>query len=484
MNRLLSLTILIILICRTTSEDPNVPPFCHLCACENNDSNQFDVTCTKDIKEYLFDTYYWINKDNNESYSYDQLSIQNTPILTLDKQFPASSIKMLNLAKNSIVNISDNIFSNLQSMEILVLSFNNIELLHPDAFKGLYLEGDFMPLRALKILKLDHNRIHSLDGDIFEHTSRIETLSLSHNPLKVIDQQTTIAITSLVYLKDLDLSYTEIAVLPDHFMHTPKYITTLDLSGNLFDRIPEGLGESHNLEALYLNDNPITNITSQNGFPNITTLKSLHMRNMNELHNISEGALSKLENLEELYLYDNSKLCHLDTSALTAKRNGAEYETWPPIKKLFLQNNKLASIDMHLLLNWKGLTNLDLTNNPWTCECENQWMIDELMPIYLQIDEFKAKSLRCGAPVEMVEASFFDLYEKHSTMRCLDLYGHRPERDGTMLIGVLAGVLLTIPLVLFLIYAYQRNWFGVFDGSPASFSRQFYKRTESSDEYI
>ena len=81
----------------------------------------------------------------------------------------------------------------------------------------------------------------------------------------------------------------------------------------------------------------------------------------------------------------------------------------------------------------------------------------------------------------MVALTFYDVYKKETTMRCLDLYGHRPERDGALLVGILAGVLITIPVVLFLIYAYQRHWFGLFDNSPAGFSRQFYKKTTSED---
>lgn len=49
---------------------------------------------------------------------------------------------------------------------------------------------------------------------------------------------------------------------------------------------------------------------------------------------------------------------------------------------------------MKIILQWKDLTALDLTENAWTCECENQWMIDELMPIYLNLDEKKAKDLK------------------------------------------------------------------------------------------
>lgn len=66
-------------------------------------------------------------------------------------------------------------------------------------------------------------------------------------------------------------------------------------------------------------------------------------------------------------------------------------------------------------------------------------------------------------------------------MRCLDLYGNRPEKDATILVGILAGLLIGIPLVLLIMFAYQRHWFGVFDSSPAAFSRQFYSKAGSDD---
>lgn len=59
----------------------------------------------------------------------------------------------------------------------------------------------FMPLKNLKELRLDHNKLHTLNQNIFEHTSFIEILDLSHNPLKVIDHHTLVAITYLAHLK-------------------------------------------------------------------------------------------------------------------------------------------------------------------------------------------------------------------------------------------------------------------------------------------
>lgn len=49
---------------------------------------------------------------------------------------------------------------------------------------------------------------------------------------------------------------------------------------------------------------------------------------------------------------------------------------------------------MQFIMPWKNLKELDMTENPWTCECENEWIVDELMPIYEKIDIEKAKALK------------------------------------------------------------------------------------------
>lgn len=104
----------------------------------------------------------------------------------------------------------------------------------------------------------------------------------------------------------------------------------------------------------------------------------------------------------------------------------------------------------------------------------------------------------------MVGKTFFEEYSGNKSMRCLDMYGNRPEKDATVLIGVLVGMscvfftksikmeksyytkiftglLIGIPIILFMIFAYQRHWFGLLDSSPAAYSRQFYSRTRSDE---
>lgn len=45
----------------------------------------------------------------------------------------------------------------------------------------------------------------------------------------------------------------------------------------------------------------------------------------------------------------------------------------------------------------------------------------------------------CQEPIEMRGYSFKELHEYHRKMRCLDKYGNRPERDGSILLGTLIG---------------------------------------------
>lgn len=102
----------------------------------------------------------------------------------------------------------------------------------------------------------------------------------------------------------------------------------------------------------------------------------------------------------------------------------------------------------------------------------------------MKLNETQAKEVICSAPVEMEGKTLYNLTNDKIDMRCLDLYGNRPERDGAVLIGILTGLLIGIPLVLFILYASQRNWFGLFDNSPAAYSRQFYSHTSVDDGMI
>ncbi|XP_074041949.1 CD180 antigen isoform X2 [Leptinotarsa decemlineata] len=477
---MLRVVILAAFVCLAVGQSNNTKfPFCKLCKCETDDDVSANVTCTTDQRNYIFENSFWFNQSTNESYAYNALNFQNNQFLNLSYVFPKSNLTYLDLSNNAIYRISDGVFQNLQKMITLILSYNGLEMIHPDAFKGVYMEGMLMPLRSLKEIRLDHNKLHTLNQDLFEHCTDIEILDLSHNPIETIDHHTLLAIDSLPNLRELYLQYTEINTLPENMLHTPKYLRILDLSGNTrIDKIPNTLIQARSLEKFYLNNTGFVNLTEDNGFPEIPSLKTLHLCRNQHLSVIGQHSLSKLTGLEELRLSYNIDLSSIHPKALARSLNGGA--VWPPIKKFYIEYNKIAYLDSDILSRWDTLSGLDIRENPWTCECENRWLIEDLLEYYLKIDEEGAKKVMCAAPIEMKSFSFYNLYEKKSHLRCLDLYGARPERDGPMLVGILAGVLIAIPAILFLLYCHQRGWFSICGICDKS-ARRLYDRGVSDD---
>lgn len=238
------------------------PLLCTKCKCnKSTDPKGLSIECINaTISDVFFKNETWLQQDNATA-PIIGVRLHRTDIGDLQTKFVTSDLVVLDLSNNSIGNISEGVFSGLQNMEMLILSDNNIESLNPHIFRGVYEPGYFYPMHSLRVLMLCNNKMHSLDQSLFEHTPNIETLSLSGNPLKVLDANTVIAIGSLPYLKELDLSYTQIAELPKYFLHTPKHLSILNLSGNNFESVPAGLSDAHGLKQLFFNENPIVNLT-------------------------------------------------------------------------------------------------------------------------------------------------------------------------------------------------------------------------------
>lgn len=112
----------------------------------------------------------------------------------------------------------------------------------------------------MSFLSLAHNDIHTLHPDLFEHFPFLEALSLSRNPMKNMDPNTATCISSLPHLKTLDLSDMELSRLPEYFLHGPRELRVLNISGNLFETVPETIQYALNLVELNMDDNNIVEI--------------------------------------------------------------------------------------------------------------------------------------------------------------------------------------------------------------------------------
>lgn len=149
-----------------------------------------------------------------------------------------------------------------------------------------------------------------------------------------------------------------------------------------------------------------------------------------------------------------------------------------PALQLYLQNNNLSILEHELVGRWDNMEEVDLSNNPWLCDCKTQWIIDVLLDKYGKAER-NVKDVVCEYPMHNKGVKMIEL--EHETLRCVDFKDGRVSRDGAVLVGILIGVLVGVPIALMLFLIYKRGCFGLMSQGPADFSRAFYKRTAQDD---
>ncbi|KAJ8687951.1 hypothetical protein QAD02_023746 [Eretmocerus hayati] len=404
--------------------------------------------------------------------------------ITWVRQFPKVLINRLSFRNNAIEKIDNQAFrplaGNFTELDLShnLLSFENFK---PIVLDGRYADEAYEPLGNLRMLNLSGNKFHSLDKDLFEHVQDLHVLDLSDNPFSIFDHAATMSLTDLPYLSELYLSRCKLKKLDATTLHVLSHLKKLDLTGNEFSVLPDALQDTNSLETLILDQNSIEYLGPNNSFPIMFGLKYLSLSSMPKLSIIDKGALSNLQALETLVVENCPLLTEIHEDALIQKRKGMG-PTWPSMKKLHLVNNSLRYLPFTLIARWDLLEELHVTNNKWSCDCINQHFIGTLLPNLgsrlMSLNE--SLQLVCSGPVEMKNINFTTLAGRE--LRCLDAYGSRPDRDATIMIGALVGVLLAIPLVLGFLLLWSRGYFFCGEQGPASYSRAFYKRARPFDD--
>ncbi|KMQ91340.1 leucine-rich repeat neuronal protein 1-like protein [Lasius niger] len=432
------------------------------------------VNCSaRGLENHLEDTQ-WLNVTAKEiSFEHNRL-VHVTP-------FPKIIVEKIILRKNQISTIDSHAFKELVHLIELDLSNNQLtsEQLKPHIFEGQFSPEAYEPL-PLKVLNLSNNILQWLHQSVFEHIIGIEVLNLSGNPFGVFDYRTSIAISSLSYLQELDISYCQLKELPNLQFHNAKYLKKLNLVGNKLAVLPRPLEEAGALEYLSLDNNPIRVIDGANAFPNLTKLRELSLCDMSSLTTIGNGGLSALIGLVDLRVRNCKKLDVIEEYAFAITT--ARGIVWPSLKKLDLSSNALQYLPILLLDRWDSLEELHLMHNRWSCDCRNQYLIETILPEYAAKQKTTAEvgELICFAPPEHAGKSLTSLAKRH--LRCLDLYDARPEKDAAILVGMLIGLLIAIPVGMAFFVFWRRGFFFCGSQGPASFSRAFYKRASNDDD--
>ncbi|CAG9759848.1 unnamed protein product [Ceutorhynchus assimilis] len=322
------------------------------------------------------------------------LELRNCSEAIVDVRF----VRHLQWTQSGLNNVKDCLV-NPENLKTIDLSQNLIRELE---------NYQFANYTSLSFMNLSNNRIVNLPRYVFKN-QKLKTLSLSHNNLQALPFQ----VFAMEHMNHLDLSHNYLATFLDHFFKFNKYIETLLLNNNRITKLTSNaLADLTELKQLDLSYNSLQTI-AKGLFDSLNKLEFLSLA-QNPLKNLASGTFRGSKNLKELDLSGNKfthltfGLMHFSPNLLTLKLDNTDIETIhnsellgvPMLKNLSIRNNKkLKEIENYVLADTnllehldisgnalsflpKSITNLsrlnylDMSDNPWACDCRMYWFAD------------------------------------------------------------------------------------------------------------
>ncbi|XP_057334731.1 protein artichoke-like [Microplitis mediator] len=312
------------------------------------------------------------------------LSYNRLKILTA-RQLNCPQLKFINLSYNLITSINGQAFVNLNSLSTLLLNNNFIQSL-----------DIFCP--SLKNLSVAHNKLSHLPSNL-----SVDFLDIKHNFISTIQTNPTAN-----HLKSLDISRNNLSLINATFIN----LKILNISYNYFSSIPPlSVKNSPALEEFIISGNPLTKLI----FNQQIKLKRFIASDLNKLESIDEDSfdllrahddscinltISSNKNLKSLHdnAFKNLHVCYLDLS-----NNGLERISRRSVKIL---NESIPKYG------------INLQGNPLICDCESQWMLDDLLPKLYGINSALLANLRCNKPTEVFNVRMVHWYKWKTKVLC------------------------------------------------------------------
>lgn len=286
-------------------------------------------------------------------------------------------INRINLRKNALKNITDNVFRYSSSLVSLDLSENQLSMIEDYGFVGLSnltmlkLTSNqfqilspiaFGPLIKLQELELSRNDFWVFEPKNFAHLSNsLQILSVAYNKLNYLKRDWLFGLNSL---KTLNMSFNSISSIESGSFDHLVSLTYLDLSNNCFYKIDsEPFVKLSSLESLLLNDNLLADINPK-AFTNQQKLINLNLGKNQIWTELSSILFQNLSRLEFLDL-SNNNLFKIDSK---------QFEGSPRLRGLNMANNNLTTMNSSLD-GLERLKELDLSGNKIKIESSNPLMI-------------------------------------------------------------------------------------------------------------
>lgn len=287
-----------------------------------------------------------------------EIHLQNNSISTLSVGLFSGlqQLLVLNLSRNDITSlgITSEVLSDLIRLVVLDLSHNHLR--HVDF-------TTFQSQHSLQILYLSYNEIETIADNAFSSLYNLHTLILTGNHLRNLDVFTLNGLYVLSYLglNDNKLEH----IHPDAFRNCSS-VQDLMLGGNKFSTFPSSIWSLQFLRTLYLSGNNIKEVTN-NTFRGMKHLLNLYL-SRNEVGNLSRGTFRDVPALKYLDISYNK---------IQALEHGV-FDDAPDLHTIILNDNYLMDIN-GLFMNLHFLQHLNVSRNRIT------WFDYALIPTELEI---------------------------------------------------------------------------------------------------
>ncbi|XP_061125952.1 toll-like receptor 5 [Syngnathus typhle] len=349
-----------------------------------------------------------------------------------------SSINMLDMSKNRIFALQQEVFNPLSQTEVIDLSQNQVNQIHRNAFEGQEhlkklnlshnLLGDirahsFAPLKNLKVLDLSYNHIGIFGYQSFSGLFRLEVLNLTGNSLREFGFPSTLPSLSYLNLNDNKLTFAAVNTITTF---APN-VTYLNIQNNKVENL-QGvyifLTHLKKLQHLVFGGNPIKwctmNIQASEKKHSAVKVLDLHSSNLQLIWSRGKclDLFEGLNHLVELRLSSNNlrslpngifkslpSLLGMDLSSnpLTYLQPDAFPKT---LKLLNLANNFIASPNPTL---FRTLSILNLNMNRFHCDSNLinflKWTRETNVTFLSPVED-----LRCEFPIAFYKVSLLDYY--------------------------------------------------------------------------
>ncbi|XP_072047956.1 uncharacterized protein [Amphiura filiformis] len=331
------------------------------------------------------------------------LSYNTLDVIDVDTLDELPKLRKLNLTRNNITTIAPGSLQGLKLLQVLDLSFNNLETIEAHTFYGLEELADLhlsdnmiktLSPEAFKVstfsftskltwLNLESNELSFLEPHAFYGAPNVKVLNLVNNHINMIDKN---SFHGLLSLKSLMLNRNNLRLIDNGYFHLLTRLETLDLSENGIETITSGSFQRLNnkLRELNLEDNYLNG----NSFDWTEQLQSLQALNLNKnaMRRIPTEVFLNLNNLRTLTLAQNG-----------IERIDVPLQSRVRLSKLSVASNEIRGFDQDIQRLLQPGSKLDLSYNPWNCDCALATVVNELKSAW-RVTFQNAAETTCSTP--------------------------------------------------------------------------------------